>query len=311
MINGFEKDNSFLFNNIFSKLDNHQVMIEDTYRSCLRVCKDYLELNRLDKAADSLMEVSNREGTPVVNYLLGICLIALGETTLGEKKLTKALNMNPLLALPVLDNNPLGFYESESAIISWSCTPYTLEDTPRNKFLRGIGLGTEINEGISSLNACSVGGNIAYALRVKDMNRSIYGCIDVRNGGVLWQRIVEEEVCKEIVLNSPLYVVYYYDNIYNVYSAEKGHFLASFTRDTFHTIFCPEILLKDERIMQFYDRDNEATLHIPIVNYSNRKVHLNKYIVREHTGTKSDGNYPHPGIQFYKYSAKNIEFILK
>ena len=142
------------------------------------------------------------------------------------------------------------------------------------------------------------------------MNRSIYGCVDVRNGRVLWQKIVEEAVAKDIVLNSPLYVVYYQDNTYNVHSAEKGHFLASFTKDTFHTVFCPEFLLKDERKKQFYDKDKEATLPLPIVNYSNRKVHIKKKIENEHTGAKSDGNYPHPGIEFYKYWAQNVEFVL-
>lgn len=310
--NDFEQKKDPLYVSLSSRVDNLGTMIEERYRSPLKTFRDFIELNRFDKAVDSLMDASNWEGTPIINFLLGSCLVKLGKKELGQKKMATALNMNPLLALIGGCDSIHELYDTKRDFISWSCIPYTLEDTFKNKALRAIGVW--IDEGISSFDFCALGGSIAFVFHIPDMNRSIYGLIDSCNGSIIWRRIVDEKEAMAIVLNSPRYVVYKNDEMYYIYSAENGNIKATFTKDTFHTVFCPEYILEDSRIMGFctngyvFSFSNTHNMFlIPDAHNINRRISINVFKSKKHIGAQSDGRRPHPGIEIQNYWAENIE----
>lgn len=55
-------------------LSVHQSMIERIYISPLKTYRDYINKKDYKSAANSLMNLSNREATPKVNYLLAMAI---------------------------------------------------------------------------------------------------------------------------------------------------------------------------------------------------------------------------------------------
>lgn len=195
-------------------LGAHQSMLEDIEVSALKTYRDYYRMNDISKAADALMNASNRDANPMINLLLGATLYKLGRYEIGFEKISNALNMNPLLANIL--NIPIGnIYDcSVREVASSISTPYVPEDTFVNKISRRFGV--EVNEGIIDCEFCTLGLNISFNFLLEGKN--VFGALNIENGEILWTSTGETEgsLC-HLILNSPLYTVLKKDSFYYIY----------------------------------------------------------------------------------------------
>ena len=99
MKNEFISNEDPLYQQLLDDSSIHQKMIEDIYISSIKSYFDYLHVGKYDKAADCLMDLSNRPATPIVKYLLGRTLLRNGEKKLAYNKIAEAIAANPLLII--------------------------------------------------------------------------------------------------------------------------------------------------------------------------------------------------------------------
>ena len=308
LMDQFFKGNDVIWEGIQQDIAFHQSMIEGIYLRSLKTCQDFLDCRDFNSAANSLMDLSNQEGTATINYILGILLYKVGNKELAVKKLEQAFLMNPLLSFKAnLSLNEI--IEPISGINLWSSKPYTLEDSWGNKAMRHMGI--EINEGIGSMEVCTLGGNIAYLLRTKDTGKTIFGGISLSDGHILWPPKEEStDNGLQLVLNTPKYAIFKYNyNMFRLYSMTTGKQLAQLSEKTFKMMF------GDTNARQYLIdcsvEEYSSTKRITIPNTSPSKQLV---IIPErdklHKYWKTDGNHPHPGIDFdpVKYYAMNIKF---
>ena len=157
----FSELNVTIQNKLDEVLSVQHSMIEQIYISSLKTYRDFIKKKDYKSAANSLMNLSNREATPKVNYLLAMALIKCGEIELAKEKIEKAISMNPFLDYSEL--HLASNYRCPTPHTSWSTTPYTITDSFANKAFRGMGF--EINEGLSKIEVCSSGSDILYLVK--------------------------------------------------------------------------------------------------------------------------------------------------
>lgn len=83
----FSELNVTIQNKLDEVLSVHQSMIEQIYISPLRTYRDYINIKDYESATHCLMDLSNREATPKVNYLLAMALIKCGKIELAKQKI--------------------------------------------------------------------------------------------------------------------------------------------------------------------------------------------------------------------------------
>lgn len=307
LMDQFFKGNDNIWEGIQQDIAFHQSMIEGIYISSLKTCQDFLNCKDFNSAANSLMDLSNREGTATINYILGILLYKIGNKALAVKKLEQAFFMNPLLSFNAnLSVNEI--IEPISGIAPWSSRPYTLEDSWGNKVMRHMGV--EINEGVGSMEACTLGGNIAYLLRTKDTGNTIFGGISMSDGHIMWHHEASTDNELQLVLNTPKYAIFKYNyNMFRLYNMTTGNELAQLSENTLKMMF--GVTAASQYLIYFDVDEYSSTKRIAIPNTSPSK-HLVIIPERDklHKYWKTDGNQPHPGIDFdpVKYYAMNIKF---
>lgn len=305
----FSLNEDRLYRYVSNEISNLSTMIEDIYISSLRTFSDYVNMGNYEKAADALMEISNREGTPITKYLLGMTLLKTGKKDLAYKKIQEAFVANPLLAelieVPVnsLINKP-------STVGYWSTIPCTVEDSLGNKIIRR--LGVEINEGVKRVETSSFGGHIAFLESFEE--KCCYGVLNIENGKVEWMRTDEEDNDRRIVLYTPEYVVYDFDGKYEIFKQSMGRCVASFSKDAFHVLFCPQKQLGSSNLIPYESRFSLDDSISPVIikTHISKSLRIEPYVVQRHRYWKTDGNQPHPGIDFdpVEYSAMNVRFKL-
>lgn len=288
----------------------HQHMIEGIYISSIKSCHDYISLGDYHSAANALMNLSNMDGTATINYLLAMILCKIGKKELGSKKMEVALQMNPLLA------TNMGFkvtdiYEPIINAEYWDTTPFLIDDTFGNKVLRKLGF--EINEGVYHLELSTLGGNIAYLIRTKDTEINSYGVLNVKNGYPIWSKTEKSEYSLHLRLSTPQYTIFEdYNGMLRIFNAHNGYEVAQFTKATFEVLFGSsngEDYYLSTYIEQY---SHSTTLPIVIPNLG-RKLEIIPIQAIRHKYWKTDGNHPHPGIDFDPviYYAMNVKFKLR
>lgn len=287
--------NSNLQATIQSKLDKemsvHQYMMEDIYLSSLRSYWDNISMGEYEAAIQSIMDLSNREATPKVNYLLAMALVKCGKEQLAKQKLKEALLMNPFMdcSEPYLEND----YHVEPVSYNWSIIPYTIDDTISNKVLRRLGI--DINEGVSKIEVCSSGGDILYL--IKAQNDVEFGLIDINTGHIIWKTSRKDDVDIEIIANTPYYSILKYKDTYEFYK-RKETCVARLSKYSFNILFSTdaELLKISKYKMSSVIDENSSVMEIPAI--SSKKISIIPIKHKKHRYWKTDGHQPHPGIDF-------------
>lgn len=298
-----------LYRYVSREISIHQTMIEDIYLSSLRTFSDYVDMGNYEKAADALMDISNREGTPITKYLLGMTLLKIGQKDLANKKIQEAFAANPLLS-ELIGISVTSLMSTPNPTSFWSVTPCTVEDSLGNKIIRR--LGVEINEGVKWVEVSSFGGHIAFLESFEE--KCCYGVLNIEDGTVEWMRSDEEDYDRRIALYTPEYVVYDFHGKYEIFKQSSGRCVASFSKDAFHVLFCPQEQLESSNLKPYETSFslNYSTSPVIIQTHISKSLRIEPYVVKNHRYWKTDGNQPHPGIDFdpVEYSAMNVRFKL-
>lgn len=300
----YERLMDSLQNRLNTTLNIHQTMLEESYMSPLRTCSDYLRTHQYKNAANALMDLSNKECTPFVNCLLALILAMNGDKELAYGKMRTAMYMNPF----IISNHSKEITErlAFTGVNTMDLKPYELKDSFSNKALRRLGI--EINEGIQRVQICTLGGDLSYLLEFSD--GVSYGLINLSNGCILWER-TEEDSRKQLVMSTPKYTVYKYNDSYEIYSNSNGVCNVRFSKYTFETMFCPLKTLSDyEDFISNVDLNQYSNEFTMPTLMRGKKILILPIKEKEHKYWKTDGNQPHPGIDFdpVRYWAMNVRF---
>ena len=300
----FSELNVTIQNKLDEVLSVHQSMIEQIYISPLRTYRDYINSKDYESAAHCLMDLSNREATPKVNYLLAMALIKCGKIELAKQKIEKAISMNPFLDYSelYLANN----YRCPTHHTSWSTTPYTITDSLANKAFRRMGF--EINEGLSKIEVCSSGGDILYL--VKTENEVEFGLLDIINGHTIWHEH-KDNTNYEIISCTPEYAILKRDGLYNFYN-RNSICVAQYSEPTFELLFSTIRELNNVAPYIVESNLNESTPILELQTLSTKNISITPIKHKKHKYWKTDGNSPHPGIDFDPviYWAMNVRLSL-
>lgn len=299
---------SSISNELGGMLNVQQSMIEQIYISQLKSFRDYITNNMYSDAVRSIMDLSNRDATPKVNYLLALALSLNGNAGLAIEKLKKAICMNPFM--DCFDKYLRDNYKCVTPPSGWTAQPFTINDTFANKALRRMGI--EVNEGVIKTEVITSGGDVFYLIKTE--NDVKYGLLDLSNGNSVWQKYEENvnHTDYKIITCTPEYSVLkigYYYYFYNRYS----NCVTKYSNNAFELLFSTKSelqhvskFLAEERI-----EDNSNVINLPTLSDRDLSIIPIKY--KKHKYWKTDGNHPHPGIDFDPviYWAMNIEFRLR
>lgn len=282
----------------------HQVMIEQTYISPLLTFQDYVKNSMYEDGMRCLMELSNREATPKINYLLALTLVKCGKLELAKDKLEKAFMMNPYLKVFQPHLMISGFCHQSAS--NWCVRPYTIVDSFSNKALRRLGM--EVNEGVVSIEICSSGGDILYSIFTE--NECVFGLLEITSGCSLWQHKVSD-LDYRIVTCTPEYAVFKNGTLYKVYN-KYGSIVGQYSKFVFETIFsCEEEL----RLVDQYKIScsvDEFTEKMELSTLSSKQLSVTPVRYTKHRYWRTDGIQPHPGIELdpVVYWAMNVELSI-
>ena len=297
---------SDLLTTIQNKLDKelsvHQFMIEDIYLSSLRSYLDNISMGEYEAAIQSIMDLSNREATPKVNYLLAMALVKCGKEQKAKEKLEKAFLMNPFMDCfePCLESD----YHAAPSSSNWSIIPYAINDTFSNKVFRRLGI--DINEGVSEIEVCSSGGDILYL--IKTQNDVEFGLIDINTGNIIWNKFRKGNIDTEIIANTPYYSILKYKDTYEFYK-RRDTCVARFSKSSFNILFSTdaELMKISKYKMSSAIDENSPIVEIPTISSNTISIIPIKH--KKHKYWQTDGHQPHPGIDFDPviYWAMNVK----
>lgn len=295
---------SSICNELYGVLNVQQSMIEQVYISPLKTFKDFINNNMYSEAIRSLMDLSNREATPKVNYILAMALLKNGNIELGKQKLETAISMNPYMECfeKYLQSN----LQCSTPIIGWSSFPYTINDTFANKTLRRLGF--KVNEGVLEVEICTSGGDILYLIKTEKGAK--FGLLDISNGYTIWQKYEEnvDTYNYKIVTCTPAYVVLKIGRNYYFYN-RWSNCVSQYSENAFQLLFSKKSEL--EYVSKYLEtkKIDEYSDLIKIPTLSNKITSVIPVRHQKHKYWKSDENQPHPGIDFDPviYWAMNIE----
>lgn len=296
---------SSILKGVDEALGDQQAMIEQSYISPLRTFQDYIKNGMYEDGMHSLMELSNRDATPKINYLLALTLAKCDELELAKDKLKKAFIMNPYLQVfqPHLNMSYL-FYHQPTP--SWCVRPYTIVDSFSNKALRRLGI--EVNEGIAYIEVCSSGGDILYLISTE--SECVFELLEITSGRLLWQHNVSD-LDYRIITCTPEYAVFQDGTFYKVYN-KYGSCVGQYSKSTFETIFSSKEELKMVDQYKISCNINEYTEKMRLSTLTSKHLSITPVKYTKHKYWKTDGNQPHPGIEFdpVVYWAMNVDISL-
>lgn len=309
MKNEFISNEDPLYQQLLDDSSIHQKMIEDIYISSIKSYFDYLHVGKYDKAADCLMDLSNRPATPIVKYLLGRTLLRNGEKKLAYNKIAEAIAANPLLII----SNELSFgsvFKFPEINASWEIKPCSLDDNLLYKILR---FNFEISEGLESMSVSTFGGHIAYS--AKYINNSSYKCkyglLNIENGQHIWLNN-DKQGSREIVLSTPKYIIYEKNDKFEIFESKKGQHVASYTKGAFYLFFCPQKLLESDILSKY-----QTNLFLESIDYEpdpielrtfsdSKLIKVRPFTEKVHRLLKSEGEYPYRTPIWDYYDANNV-----
>lgn len=299
---------SSISNELCGLLNVHQSMIEQIYISPLKSFKDFIANNMYSDAIRSLMDLSNRDATPKVNYILALALFLNGNAELAKEKLEKAISMNPFMDCfqKFLSDN----YKCMTPSSEWTSQPFTITDTFANKAFRRMGI--EVNEGIIKTEVITSGGDVFYLFKTE--NDVKYGLLNLSNGNSIWQKYEENVNYTDykIITCTPDYSVIRIGCNYYFYNRHSSC-VTTYSNNAFELLFSTKSELR--HVFKFLAEEtiDECSRIINLPTLSNRELSIIPIKYKKHKYWKTDGNHPHPGIDFDPviYWAMNVELRLR